>query len=238
MPRVGIVRGFLDRWKGRSEGRIFVLGILGMALVLAELGLVWLWRPKWGAGLLEMVGVENVAGREAGMPLAAQAGVPAWLMAQVSFLQDISIVALAFPLFLYLLGRFHDRDNLLMRRLRRIERAAQERQHLVDRWGAVGIYAFMIVPFLINGPLVGAVLGRLAGMHTRALVKPVLLATATAAAAWAYAYDRLYALVRDVDTRLTVVLTALIFAVIVTLMLVQELREERRERGGAPPAAP
>ena len=227
---MGVLEGFFERWRGKPEGLLFVAGLLGFAAVLVELGLAWLWDPRWGAGLALMVALENVVGREGAIPLASQEHVPAWLIAQVSFLQDLAVVGLAFPVFLYLLGRFHDRDNLLMRRLRRIERSAHARRHLVDRWGAVGIFLFMIVPFLLNGPLVGAILGRLAGMHNKALLAPVVLATAAAATAWAYGYDRLYRVVDGVDSRLTFALTALILAVVLTLMLVGELSSERAEQ--------
>ncbi len=239
MATAGLLRGFADRWRGAPEGRLFVLGLLAIGLLFLELALAALAFGRTPAqGLLSMVVVENFAGREAGIPLATQAGAPAWLIAQVSTLQDLAVVALAYPVFLYLLGRYHDRDNLVMRRLRRIERAAAQHQHFVDRWGAVGLYVFMIVPFLINGPLVGAVVGRLAGMHNRALVAPVFLATATAATAWSYGYDALYVFAARFDSRLPVALTGLILSAIILLMFVQEWREARQAGGAEAPLAP
>ncbi len=218
------------RLQRTGEGRILFLGLVLWLCLAAELVAIALWRPDVAVALSQGLGVEVFTGREAGIPVALQGGAPAWLVAQMSFTQDIAAVALAYPLFLWVLHRFHESENWFMRKLRQIEHAAERHEKFVHRWGPFGVFIFMLVPFLVNGPLVGAILGRLAGIHTKYLLLPVLGATAVAALAWTYAYDAAFKLVSSVDPRITPIATAAIVIGVFGWMLIEEARRERARK--------
>ena len=220
-------RSFWERWKGTDEGRLFKLGLIGIGVLAAEITIVFLIDQRMAWGLVQMVATENFAGREGAIGLALNRGAPPWLTAQVSATQDLVVVALAFPVFLHLLAKYHDRDNIVMRRLRKVEAAADRHRKVADRWGAIGIYVFMVIPFLVNGPLVGAVAGRLAGMTRHAIVLPVILATVTAAFAWSYGLDALQDFMKQFHDKLPIFLTMAILSVVVLVMFVMEWRDAR-----------
>ena len=212
----------------RFEGRLWFTGLALMGLIAFEFLLIHVLWPEAFQALLLGFGAEVAAGREAGIPVAIAAGAPRFLVWQLSFTQDLAGALFAFPLFLLLLRRYHDRDNVLMRRLRRVEAAADRHRRAVHRWGPVGLGLFMLVPFLVNGPLIALIVGRLAGMRTREVLWPVVVATIAAAAAWTYFFDRMHALATSVDPRLGWVLAGVAVLVVALLAAIDLVRERRR----------
>jgi uncharacterized membrane protein len=177
-------------WTERAQ---FAAGLLIVAGLTVEGILLWLAAPDLARALAAGVVTEIFTGREGGIPVALAGGVPPLLVIQVSIAQDLAAAFLVFPFFLHALHIYHGHDSFLMRRLRRIEAVAQRHKNYVHRWGPAGVFLFMLVPFLVNGPLVGLMLGRVAGIPTRFLLGPVAASTAVAAFAWTYFYDVMFA---------------------------------------------
>jgi uncharacterized membrane protein len=225
------VRAGIQRMRSRGlERALLSIGVLLLGAVLAELVLLTLAAPRQGTALWRMVGLEIVAGREAALPIALRAGVPRWMVAQVSATQDLGVVCLAYPLFLRVMHHFEDRRNWLLDRLRRVQRDADAHRGLVRRWGGFGVFVFMLVPFLINGPLVGAVAGRLSGLRTPDLILPVVASTCIAAVAWTYFYAQVLTLAGDVHPLLPLVLTVAIVGLVLGSLVLRETLEIRRAR--------
>lgn len=211
------------------ELRIIVVGSILLAAVLVELALATYIWPEAGQALWRGLVVEMFSGREAGIPLSLEGGAPPWVVAQVSATQDIGVVCLAYPAFLWALHRYRDRDNLVMRRLRKLQAHAVKHRAFVRRWGPFGVFVFMLVPFLINGPLLGAAVGRVAGIATKWLILPVVAATAIAAVAWTYAYDLVFRLVDDLDPRIPPLLTIIIVGSLVAWGVIGEVLDARKD---------
>ena len=217
----------------RSRGleRVIVLvGLLLLGGLIAELVLMTAFFQAQGQALWRMVTLELVAGREAAIPVGLRSDAPRWMVAQVSATQDIGIVCLAYPAFLRLMTHFGDRRNWLLDRLRRIQSDADEHRGLVHRWGGFGVFVFMLVPFLVNGPLVGAIAGRLAGLRTTDLMVPVVASTVVASFAWTYFYDQVLTLAGDVHPLAPFILTIAIVGLVLGGLVLRETLEMRRAR--------
>ncbi len=100
----------------------------------------------------------------------------------------------------------------------------------VHRWGGLGVFLFMLVPFLVNGPLVGAIAGRLTGLRTTDLMLPVVASTCIAAVAWTYFYDEVFRLAGDLDPLLPPILTAIVVGLVLGGLILRETLEMRRAR--------
>jgi hypothetical protein len=117
-------------------------------------------------------------------------------------------------------------------RMRRIQADADQHRGLVRKLGGFGIFLFMLVPFLVNGPLVGAVAGRLTGMRTVDLIVPVVAATVIAAVAWTYFYDQVLGLAGDMHPLLPPILTAIIVGLVLGHALrTRDAAEAERTQG-------
>jgi len=214
----------------RNEIALAALGT-GMWFVLAGqlAALAWL-VPDQARAMAVGLGTELAFGREAGIPAGLAAGLHPLLMWETSVVQDFATAFLGYPVFLYLLHRFRDKDVYLMRRLRRIEQQAQEHERFVHRWGPLGIGLFMLIPFLVNGPFVALILGRLTGIHTRQLLAPVVLATVLVAGAWTFALDAMLRLADTFDERLGYWAAALAVLAVAVAGIVDFVREHRAAR--------
>lgn len=199
---------------------LFVTGLVLWSLLIIELAAIWAVDAQIGRAALLGMGVEITTGREGGVATALAAGVPPMLVFQISAMQDIASAFLLYPLFLTLLASSRTKQHWLGRRLRRMEAAAEEHQAYVRRWGPLGIGVFMLVPFLINGPMVGLMLGRITGIRTARVVPPVVVATIIAAALWTFAFDAMLAMVRRVHPSLGIAIAVGVVAVVVLLALV------------------
>ena len=226
--RPDLLAGTALRLQRSNEGAIFLVGVATSLSLIAEMVVLWLASPVVARQILQGLVAELFLGREGGLPLALQSGAPSWLVAQISLTQDIAMVCLLYPAFLWTLHHYHDRDNAFMRRLRRIEAAADRHQAYVHRWGPFGLFLFMLVPFLVNGPVVGSVLGRLCGLRTRDLLLPVFAATAIASFAWTYGYSALFQAADLLDKRLQLWITLGVIAILILLVAVGEIVDSRR----------
>lgn len=214
----------------RSE---YVLGGFGLgmwALLGLQLGLLAVFLPDQAEAMAIALGTELAFGREAGIPAGLAAGYHPLLMWETSVAQDFATAFLGYPIFLYLLHRFQGRDIYIMRRLRRIEAKAAEHEAYIRKWGPVGIALFMAVPFLVNGPFIALVLGRLTGIHTRHLLAPVITATVVIAGAWTFGVDAMLRVANSFDDQLGVAIAAAAATAVATLAVIDFLREHRHAR--------
>ncbi len=210
--------------------------LAGATLLLVAVGealLLTLLRPDVGAALWRALAVEVMVGREAAFPIALNGGVPPPLLVQVSATQDAGVFLVLFPLFLRLMHRHGDSPGWFMSRLRKVQAAASHHRGFARRWGPWGVFVFMLVPFLVNGPLVGGVMGRLAGIPTKSLLLPVVGSTAVAAFAWTYLYDGMLRAAGDLHPALPPILTIAIVSALFAWLLIGEWLESRRARKAA-----
>lgn len=212
------------------ERNLLRAGAILAAALVAELAVAAAIDSSMALGLAQMVGLEVVAGRETGIPVALQAGAPPWLVAQVSFTQDLAVVSLLFPLALRSLAVAVEHRNWFGRRIARIDAAARRHQAWATRWGPLGVFAFMLIPFLANGPLVAAILGRATGIPAPRLVAPIVLATGIAIVAWTYAYHVVFGVTELVDPRLPGILTAFIVGLALGALLLDYRKERQNSR--------
>ena len=177
--------------------------ILAGCVLLAAAILLWaatlLASPSWAFGLGATILAELVAGRESAIPLALSQGVPPTLIAGVSILQNIGLAAVVVPLVAAGAHRLESMPRGLGRLMARIAATARAQTH---RATAVGVFLFMLVPFLANGPIIAGLLGLFAGIERRRLMVAITFAVVLTATAWSFAYAALASALASVDPRL------------------------------------
>lgn len=207
------------------EVQLIGFGLYCWSLLVALILALFLFDPLQARGLLAGVGAELISGREGGVPVGLAAGAHALFVWQGSFLQDFGTAFTGYPIFLYFLHKYHDKDWYIMRKLRRMEDAAQENETYVKRWGPMGIGAFMLVPFLVNGPFVGLVVGRMAGIRTQKLLPIVVGATIITAAAWTFAFDAMIQFADQFDPRFGYWIAGAAITVVLLLGVIDFIKE-------------
>jgi len=183
----------VTRFVFNPAGFTFVAGsFLFVGMVLGWLAIVLLDPPRAGQ-MAATLGVEIFPGKELATAVGLGYGLHPLIVFGIVFLQDLIATSWVYPLFYVLRKRQTGKDNFFGYLFTKIERDAKRHEDFIKKWGAWGLFAFMLIPFAVNGPLIGAVLGKLAGIRTRnilpALVGATALTTAYWVALWYYAHD-------------------------------------------------
>jgi uncharacterized membrane protein len=162
----------------------WVGGTIVAGEVLGLVGLLVEDRSQFLA-VLAGIGLLFLAGKEASIPSAVfGAGGNPWVVGLFVWLTDVAAVSLVYPLVHAALDGVQRRGTFLGTMLRNAQRRAARKRKVVDRFGPPGLYLFLIIPFAFNSPLVGIVLGRIAGMKPIQIAPIILAAITTTALAW------------------------------------------------------
>jgi len=175
------------------EARILSVG-LGLAIVTPiALGLGWLVYPDGTAVYATMTGLNMTVGRAAGMSFGYASGMNHVAVISSNMLTETIQVLVLYPLFVLgwdnVVGAHH-----LRRFLVEMRRSAEASRPRVARYGMIGLFAFVFLPFWMTGPVVGAIIGFLIGLKPRQNLGTVLAATYAAVGIWALFFERMNAL--------------------------------------------
>ncbi|MEA3144015.1 MAG: hypothetical protein QOG31_1339 [Thermoplasmata archaeon] len=205
-----------------------------MALLLG-LGLLWVYlmRRAQFFPAVSTVGALYIAGKEGGIPLGIAAGGDPTLVAMAIFGTDLAMTFLLYPLVHAAFDGVQRRKGLLGSMLRTAQKNANKRRKIVDRYGAIGIYVFMLVPFAFNSPLVGIALGRIAQLPPLRIMVVVSSAIATTTVMWTLLVDYGLGKVLHVSAWVPVAVSLSVTAGVFTWGYVETRRERREEEAGA-----
>ena len=195
----------------RALRLLVAAGTLLAAAAVAQPVLAWFVDGHWAAGLAAMMLAELVTGREAAYLLALHQGVPPLWIAATSILQNLALAALLAPA-AEGSWRWLTRSRWGTRLRDRLQDTAS--RNPARPWSALGIFAFMLVPFLANGAVVAALLGRWAGIPWRRLVPAVVAGVVVTATLWAFAYHVLQTMLEAVHPAVAALPAALALVVV------------------------
>jgi uncharacterized membrane protein len=137
-----------------------------------------------------MTGLNLTVGRAAGRSFGYASGLHHPSVITSSALIETIQVLVIYPLFVLSWKSLVD-----ARRMRRllvgVRRSAEASQTRVARYGMVGLFAFVFLPFWMTGPVVGSVIGFLIGLKARHNLPIVLSATYAAVVIWAVFFERM-----------------------------------------------
>ena len=149
----------LRRWD-LVEVRILGLG-LGLAGMLGLfLFYVLLTDPPLHATLSSTAVLHLMGGRALGVMTCLSSGLPIAATIAYNFFIEVVIVLVAYGVFVLVMRNVIE-PKLLKATVRQAELTAQSQRTRVKRYGAVGLFLFVMFPFMMTGPVVGAIIGYL-----------------------------------------------------------------------------
>ena len=217
-----------ERFIAEREGRIFLLGtalllvwIAGMVALQQLDPDLWLKAVSIGFSTL-------VLGKPAAVAQAIQAGLPPWSIVLYATYVDIVTVLIAYPVLVFSYRNLFERP-LFARSMRRVFNSAQKNLGRFKRCKIAGVFAFVWVPFMMTGVVVGAVLGYLLGLRHWVTLATVSVGALAASVCWVYAYDILFGWLVHLHAGIPAALTAAIVLGIV-LYRIRVLIKARRKK--------
>jgi uncharacterized membrane protein len=96
-----------------------------------------------------------------------------------------------------------------------------------DRFGLLGLFIFVFIPFWMTGPIVGAIIGYLIGLSHFTIIVTVFVATVFAISMWGLLLHELVSLMNMIDSSLIwiVLLSFVVVGIVVKVFL--KLKEKR-----------
>jgi uncharacterized membrane protein len=188
-----------------------------------------LWSPEESQVLIGMTATAVVFGRAAGLAFGYSAGLGPATVVLISMVAETASVLIVYSLFV-----FSWRHLLVIKSLKsffaRIHQAAQTHKAAIQRYGVIGLFAFVWFPFWMTGPVVGCVIGFLLDLPIWLNMTVVLGGTYVAIIGWAFFLREVHQRVASYGpyAALTLVVS-LIAIVLVGHILRRTLRDNRRK---------
>lgn len=209
-----------------ADGQIL---LLGCALTLGYL--LWLgWYALNDAphfrDLLGMTTTHIFFGRAAGLSLGYTLGLHHGLVIVVNAVIETIMVMLLYPLFVFSWSHLVSLP-FLQGLMGRTHQAAEANQSVIRRFGLIGLFVFVWLPFWMTGPVVGCVIGFLIHLHPWLNVSIVLGGTYIAIISWAF-------LLREVYERLEAYNAYAPVGVVLVIMVLVMLRHLLGGKGRKP----
>lgn len=227
-----VVETVVAKQPWRSPLLYFGLGMV-VAGALALLVIFLTWRSQ-AFPILLATGMLFAFGKESGIPGGILAGGDPFVIGGALLWLDAAMSFVLYPFVEVAMQGAQRQKGVIGHMVRGARRRADRKRPLVDKYGGMGLFLFMIVPFGFNGPLIGMVLGRLAGLTARAILVAVMLAITATTVAWTLLWERLEpTLGAWLPEWAPPALAVTIAAIALTSSFIAGRREKRREEAEA-----
>jgi uncharacterized membrane protein len=213
------------RLLANSEGLLLLAGVTLIVAYALWLGIKVVFSPEESQALVGMTTLTVVAGRAAGIAFGYSAKLPNITIFAICAVAETACVLIFYPLFV-----FSWQHLLVIKSLQKsfehIHQTAETHKATIRRYGAVGLFGFVLLPLWMTGPAVGSVIGFLLGMPVWLNIMAVLSATYVAIFLWALFLRHVHEQVSSYDPNAAVVL---MIAVVVLVLAGHVLHRTHRE---------
>ncbi|WP_321492338.1 small multi-drug export protein [uncultured Desulfobacter sp.] len=171
-----------------TEGRVLVAGFFFTALffIFVFIGLIQ-GVPGAKATLLVFI-THCVGSRAGGIGLCILEGFDPISTIALNFYIECLIVCYTYSGFvLSTSGMF--KSAWIHRYTDKLKEKAEEKKQKIERWGWIGVFAFVMAPLPVTGPVVGTIIGYMLRMSLFSNFTAAGLGTLTAIVAWCYGFD-------------------------------------------------
>ncbi|MBD3306173.1 hypothetical protein GF339_07275 [candidate division KSB3 bacterium] len=191
-----------------------------------------LWTARELHAIIAMSVLHILFGRAAAMSFGYTVGFENSTIIFANMVVESIQVLIFYPLFV-----FSWRKLLVIKRLKktmdRIHNAAETHHEFIHRYGLIGLFVFVWIPFWMTGSVIGCVIGFLLQLHPWLTISVVLAGSYVAIMSWAF-------LLKEIHTRMAAVSSygsLIILGIIIAAIIIHHLLQ-RRKRNADPSSKP
>jgi uncharacterized membrane protein len=166
------------------EVKILLLGLVLTALT----GIYFLYLLFTDPGLYKVLSstaiIHIMGGRALGIVTCLSAGISLFYTISYNFFLEVVIVLIAYGM-VVLVMRNIIQPKLFDRAVRQAEFTAQSQKTKIKKYGSIGLFLFVMFPFFMTGPVIGAIIGYL--LNYRAVNNFLIVFSGTLASIVIYA---------------------------------------------------
>jgi uncharacterized membrane protein len=182
------------------EGKILLAGLVMVMLYVGAIILSGIMAPEVYKMLTAVAASHILIGRVPGITLAFAMDAPLWAAAGLNFYIETVTVLFLYPLFILSWNKLIA-NKTLDTWLERARTNAETYRPLIEKYGRIGLFVFVWIPFWMTGPFVGSIIGFLMGFRHRLTLSIVLFGTALATLCWALLLQGMHEWVLSIDPR-------------------------------------
>lgn len=142
------------------EVKILLTGVALAALLGLYLAFLLFANPELYRTLFSTAVIHVMGGRALGIATCLSAGISLFYTVLYNFFLEIVIVLIAYGI-VVLFMRNIIQPKLFRSAVRQAELTAQKEKTRIKKFGVVGLFLFVMFPFFMTGPVVGAIIGYL-----------------------------------------------------------------------------
>jgi len=173
----------------RERLNMIEVKILFLGLVLTALtGIYFLYLLFTDPGLYQVLSstaiIHIMGGRALGILTCLSAGISLFYTIFYNFFLEVVIVLIAYGI-VVLVMRNIIQPKLFDSAVRKAELTAQSQKTKIKKYGSIGLFLFVMFPFFMTGPVIGAIIGYL--LNYRAINNFLIVFSGTLASIMIYA---------------------------------------------------
>ena len=214
-----------------TEGRILLLGIAIALAGLIIMGLVAIWSPPTSEIIGAMSFSNLVFGTVVSMSIGYAAGYGHTLVIGVNMWMETVVVVLFYPVFVLSVRKLAVFPKL-NRYLERTQAAAERHHDKVQRYGVIGLFVFVWIPFWMTGPVVGSVIGYMLGFPAWLTLLVVIAGTFMTLVVWAYILFGLISRAAVFGPWTAILIIGLIILLVIISYILNRRGEKRKAKKG------
>jgi uncharacterized membrane protein len=194
------------------EGRILRLGLALASAYILFLITSYFISPQYFQIFIGMTATNILFGRAAGMSLGYAMELNHWVVFPVNLAIESILVLLIYPLFVF---SWHQMVVIkpLEKFMARTGRAAHANHDRIRRFGIPSLFVFVLFPFWMTGPVIGAVIGFFLELRPWLNIGIVLSGTTLACLGWALVLQNLHEKMADFSPFAPLIVLGVIVAV-------------------------
>jgi len=173
-----------------SHGKILLLGIV-LVIFLSGFILTFYFIDSTFANKISAMVIANIAvGRVPSLSLGYASELSHFWVIATNVYIEMTMVTLLYATFVF---RYQNivQMNYLDSFFKKIKKYKIKYTILFDRYGILGLFVFVFIPFWMTGPIVGAIIGYLIGLRDVTIMITVFIATIIAMIMWGLLLDEL-----------------------------------------------
>jgi len=207
------------------EGRILQIGLITALLFITVLGLGYLRFPEKAHVFIGMSATNILFGRAAGISFGYSFELGNVLVIVTNIVIETILVLIFYPLFVF---SWH--SILVIKPLRRIMKrtniAAEAHQDTIRKYGIIGLFIFVWLPFWMTGPVAGCAVGYLLGFSPWKNLTIVLSSTCLAVVCWAILLREIHDRVAEYGPYASIALVIIIILIVSGIYFLRYLRNK------------
>jgi len=207
------------------EGHILEIGLIMALLFITVLGVGYIYYPEKAHLFTGMSATNILFGRAAGISFGYSFELDNVLVIITNIIIETILVLIFYPLFV-----FSWSSILVIKPLRRImERtsiAAETHQDTIRKYGIIGLFIFIWIPFWMTGPMVGCAVGYLLGFSPWKNLTIVLSSTCLAVVCWALLLRKIHDKIAEYGPYASIVLVIVIILIVSIIYVSRHLRHK------------